>query len=216
MKWIKGLFTLIALILIAAVFHYNLPSTDVVQITGTEVKRMDIGKRGWFWAKPDAGTKAEHTRDVRFINSDWPNGKPRVYRNEDTDWSFPWYFKFDSGNLTAQAQSLGNRHGTDDVWVAVKHYGWRIPILSMYPNAISIKQVEGPNTFIIPWFNIIFFIILFVILFWIWRIWRRFKKKRIEPVTDKIGDVAGDIGDELKEKREESRSFFRRWFGSSK
>jgi len=32
--------------------------------------------------------------------------KPRVFRNEDTGWGFPFYFKFNSADLQAVAQSI--------------------------------------------------------------------------------------------------------------
>ena len=63
----------------------------------------------------------------------------RVYRNEETDWGFPWYFKFDSGNLQAEAQSLVSSAEAPK-WVLVTHYGWRIPMLSMFPNVVELKQ----------------------------------------------------------------------------
>lgn len=216
MKWIKRIIIAVLLLGTVAVLHYNLPGRDIVQITGTEVKRMDVGDRPWFWAKADAGTDTSHTRDVRFINAEWPNGKPRVYRNEDTDWGFPPYFKFDSGNLNAQAQGLGNRHGNEDIWVAVSHYGWRIELFSMYPNAYKIKKVSGPDAFLIPWFNIVFLTVLLIIFLRIFLWFRGLKKKHVDPVTDKIGDAADAAGEEIKETREGARKAFRKWFGTSK
>ncbi len=40
-------------------------------------------------------------------------------------------------------------------WVAVTHYGWRIPAISIFPNAVKITPVEGPDVRLIPWVNII-------------------------------------------------------------
>jgi len=166
MKAIKWVFGFIAFIIIAVMLNYFLPSRDIVKINGTDVKRMDISKGSPFWDRPDAGTNREATRDVRFINAERKNGKAQVYRNEDTEWSFPFYFKFDSGDLNAQAQSLAKQ---DDQWVAVRHYGWRIKLFSIFPNATSIKKVSGPDVFLIPWFNIFFLGTIALILFLIWR-----------------------------------------------
>ena len=151
---------------------------------------------------------------MRYVNAEWPNGNPRVFRNEDA----PLYLKFDSGNLNATAQSLGNKHANEETpeWVAVKHYGWRIPIFSMYPNALSIKTVAGPDVRLIPWFNILFLTCLFFLWLWIWLKWRGFRKKRIDPVTDKIEETADAIGAEITETKEGTGKFFKRWFGSSK
>ena len=159
-KWIVGIPLVLVIVLFA---HYTLPGRDVVRIVGTDVKRMDIGSSSLFWAAPDAGTNPNWTRDVRFINAVWPNGEPRVYRNEDTEWRWPPYLKFNSSNVTAQAQDLAKKDG--EVWVAVTHYGWRIQLFTIFPNIISIQEVSGPNAFLIPWFNIIFFLVLAAIAY---------------------------------------------------
>ena len=219
MKWIKRIIFLCLFLVVGTFLNYTLPSRDIVQIVGTDVKRMDIGRYALFWANPDAGTNSNYTRDVRFINAIWPNGEPRVYRNEDTDWGWPPYLKFDSGNLNAQAQGLAKQ---DEVWVAVSHYGWRIKLFSIFPNAYRIKVVEGPNAFLIPWFNIVFISILALICLGIYRIIQRFKKRHVDPITEQIGDAADTVekyaqsaGKELDSKRSSTRNFFRRWFGSS-
>ena len=140
-------------------FHYNLPRTSVVQISGTDTKRVDKvvegeeveGSKG---KKVDAGTQ---TADVRFINSVSRKGKPMVFRNEDTGWGWPPYFKFDSADVTAEAQAFAADQRKP--WVLVKYYGWRIKMFSMFPNVLDLKKVEKDYTHI-PVFNIIFFILL--------------------------------------------------------
>jgi Protein of unknown function (DUF1523) len=214
MKWLKRILVGLLIILVGGFLHYYLPSRDVVQIVGTEVKRMDVGRTPWFWDKADAGTQENSTRDVRFINAVWPNGKPRVYRNEDTGWSFPPYFKFDSSNLTAEAQGLAKQDG--EVWVAVSHYGWRIEILTMFPNAYKVKRVSSPDALLIPWFNIVFLSLLAFILINIWLAMRRFKKKRIDPVAEKISDIAEDASDEISKGGNKISKLFRRLFGTTK
>jgi len=82
---IKWTFRILVALILIAFFHYSLPSRDVVQIVGTEVNRIDVDDSSWFWASKDAGTQTgTTTRDVRFINAQYENGNPRVYRNEDT------------------------------------------------------------------------------------------------------------------------------------
>ncbi len=197
MKIIKRLFGFVFFLIIAVMFHYYLPQRDIVQIVGTDVKRMDISKGSPFWDRPDAGTNKENTRDVRFINAVRKNGKAQVYRNEDTELSFPFYFKFDSGDLNAQAQTLAK---ADNQWVAVRHYGWRIKLFSIFPNATSVKKVSGPDVFLFPIFNT--FVIGMVLLFFflIWRVINRWKTKNVDPITDKIGDELEDAGREIKER----------------
>ena len=213
-KWMLGTFFLM---IVVAFLHYSLPSKDIVKIVGTDVKRMDIGNRSWLWASPDAGTQSNFTRDVRFINAAWPGGAPRVYRNEDTNWSWPPYFKFDSGNLNAETQALAKQ---DDIWVAVTHYGWRIKLLSMFPNAITVTRVAGPGATLIPYFNIAFFTVLAVLCFFIFRTVRRFKRRRIDPVLkevegawDAVEDTASDARDSAADAGRGLRAWFRKWFG---
>lgn len=217
MKFLRHVPALILFIVGAVFLNYYLPSRDVVRIVGTEVKRVDVDSGAPFWDRADIGTNEEATRDVRFINAEFPNGRTRVYRNEDTGWGFPPYFKFDSGDVTAQAQSLSK---LDDQWVAVRHYGWRIKLFSIFPNATSIKRVDGPNVLLIPWFNIVFIGLILLLWFWAWRSIRRWKAKRIDPTLDAVGDNIGDAAREVSENVNAGRSrigaTWRKLFGTTK
>lgn len=224
MKTIKRIFIFILALITVVLIHYYLPQRDIVQVVKTDVKRMDISKGSPFWDRPDAGTDKQATRDVRFVYTVTDNGKTHVYRNEDTGWSFPFYLKFDSSDLSAKAESFANK---DDAWVAVTHYGWRIRLFSIFPNATKVKQVKGPDVFLIPWFNIVFLTIVFGFIFWVWLLIRSWKRKKVDPITDKIGDELEEISDtvgghakkaqkEINESRTGIRKFMKRWFGSSK
>jgi len=218
MKWFKRILGLILLLTAGVLIHYYLPQRDIVKIVDTDVKRMDIGKGSPFWDRQDAGTENRTSRDVRFISTIKANGKTMVYRNEDTGWSFPFYLKFDSSDLSAKAQDMANQD--EETWVAVSHYGWRIRLFSIFPNATKIKRVAGPDTFLIPWFNIAFILVLAFILFSIWRAIRRWKKKNVDPVTDKIGEELSEAAEAAQDQIEKQGSaisrFFTRWFGSTK
>ena len=197
------IFVLIAVV--AGFLHFYLPSKDVVRIVGTDVKRMDVVSREF--VKEGDGGRATGTRDVRFINAVWPNRKPRVYRNEETDWGFPWYFKFDSGNIQAVAQDLVSTAG-DPQWVVTTHYGWRIEILSMFPNAVDIRTVDRPDYWPIPWFNIVFFIGLAVIILSLRYFLRRLRRRHIDPLIEMIEDEVADYS----EAAEGRYRRLRRWF----
>ena len=183
--------------------HFYLPSKDVVRIVDTDVKRMDVVSKDF--VEEGQGEGFTRTRDVRFVNAVWPDGKPRVYRNEETDWSFPWYFKFDSGNLQTEAQDLRST-AADPIWVVITHYGWRIEILSMFPNAVEVERVEGPDHFPIPWFRIVFFVLLAALLAWLWWLWRWFYTVRMQPFLAEL---------EIDERFENASNAFGqvwRWF----
>ena len=217
MTTIKRILTAILILGLGGFLHYTLPGRDVVKIVGTDVKRMDVGRYAVFWANPDAGTAQISTRDVRFINTQAESGKVRVYRNEDTDWSWPPYFKFDSGNVTAEAQALAQQ---GDQWVVVKHYGVRIKLFSIFPNAVGIRQVEGPNHFPIPWERILVFGLLLGLFLAIRARVRRIRERHIDPLADSI---QGNINETIESAREtyeagqeKKRGFLKRWFGESK
>ncbi len=190
-----------ALLLTAAFLHYNLPSRDVVRIVGTDVVREDVERR-------DAeGDRVTVTRDVRFIQAKWPDGGDRVYRNEDTGWGWPPYFKFDTADLAAQATDLVSTAAAPD-WVIVRHYGWRIPVLSMYPNALSIRPASGPGESPLPWFNIIFITLLVLTVLIVRRVliilFRRHVDPVIEEIDREIDERAGTVGRRYRRVR--------RWF----
>jgi hypothetical protein len=94
---------------------------------------------------------------VYFINTEDPDTKKVVvYRNEDTAWSFPWYFKFDSADIQAKAQG----YSRDAQQLAlIRYYGWRITILSMFPNVTEIEAVTSRDQ-PFPVFNTVFFVVV--------------------------------------------------------
>ncbi len=210
----------LVLFLVAAVFlNYFLPDRDIVKIVGTEVIRFDVKEDDLLkdLNQEAANRGVNRTRDVRLINTQRANGRPMVYRNEDTGWGWPPYFKFDSDNVFTQAKAFERE---PEQWVAVRHYGWRIEMFSLYPNATSMKPVDGPDVRLIPWLNIVIIGLLLGLWFMIWRVIRRFKERRIDPVADRIGDEIGDaargVGDSVSAGTTQARGVFRKWFGTTK
>jgi hypothetical protein len=149
---IKYSFLALLSVFAVAFLHYNLPRTDVVQISGTDVKRIDRGD----------SSGETRTRDVRYLSAVTRDGQVRVFRNEDTGWGWPPYFKFNSADLTARAQML--MQDPQKPWLRVRYYGWRIKIFSLFPNAISLKIVDRDYTHI-PIFNIVFITLLAIAVF---------------------------------------------------
>ncbi|WP_116133084.1 DUF1523 family protein [Tropicimonas sp. IMCC34043] len=181
---IKWTFRIIVWTLVAAFLWYTLPRNDVVRITDTYVQRVHPGDNSIFWAHSNTGdATTTDGYDVQFISAVKANGKPMVYRNEDTGWGWPPYFKFDTSSL--QSIAADNKStGNDEKWVAVKKYGWRLPFLSVYPNAISVTPVAGPDVRVIPWIAITLLVILGCIWLAIWSRWRKFRARRIDPLLD--------------------------------
>ena len=199
MRTIKLILLALLLLLAGAFLHFYLPSKDVVRVVGTDVKRMDVVSRD-FVAEGDEN-RLKVTRDVRFINTAWPNGKPRVYRNEETGWGFPWYFKFDSGNVQAKAQNLISTEAAPR-WIVVTHYGWRFEIFSMFPNAVELTPVESPDVWPIPWFNIAFFVSLAGLALIVWRIVAHIRRRHIDPLIDGIETEVSEYADQASRSAE--------------
>jgi hypothetical protein len=194
LRWLRRILVTIVVLVVGLFLYYYLPSRDIVRISGTQVKYMDSS--GWFDSEVSSSANAVESRDVRFVNAVMPDGSIRVYRNENTDWGFPWYFKFDSGEIDGKAAAMVS---TPDrpVWVVVTHYGWRLPLLAQYPNVIHIRQATGPDELLIPWFNIAFLSVLGFILFWIgFRVWR-FKQETVDPVLDRIDENLDSAADAI-------------------
>lgn len=187
--YIKWVFLIGFWALIGATFYYTLPQVDIARITDTESKRVNPGANSLFWSSGEAGSASGATeRDVYFIQTRLANDRVMVYRNEDTGWFWPPYFKFDTSNLQAHAADLRST-ANDPLWVAIRHYGWRFEPLSIYPNALRIWAVDGPDVSKpFPWFNLIVLGGFAILIFAIWRRWRRFRMKRIDPKLEEWQD----------------------------
>ncbi|NOD32003.1 DUF1523 family protein [Ruegeria atlantica] len=212
MAYVKWAFIIIFWGTIAVVLQYSLPQHDIVRIVNTYEERQDLND--WtriFWSEPEDQSTSLSNRDVQFIQAVRANGKPIVYRNEDTGWGWPPYFKFDTANLYTEANDAKSTK-ENPKWVVVTHYGWRNEFMSIFPNAIFIKDVEGPDVRIIPWFNIIFLTIFAAFVWAIWVRWRRFRQARIDPMIENVEDGLYAAGDAIEERHNR----FRRWLDSWK
>lgn len=131
--------------------YYFMPRATLAVVTGTEVKRMD---------RTDPATGSEKTRDVRFLYAkDTKTQEARVFRNEDN----AWYFKFDSGDVAAEAAKLA-RNDVEET-ALIKYYGVRMPVFHAYPNVISVKEVP-PDYVYVPWTSMIILVVLLALFLW--------------------------------------------------
>lgn len=211
----------IALVLIVGLFlHYTMPQRDVVQIINTYNKNTPIGSNWLFYSIEDTGTGVETTstiRDIRFIDAVYPDGTSvMVYRNEDTGWFWPPYFKWDSSTLQAEAQNLKSDKAAPK-WVAITHYGWRMPIFSIFPNAVKITPVEGPDVSLIPWLNILLLTFLAFAIFMIRKMWLQFRERMVDPALADVGQTFDAAGMQVEAAKKGARGFFGRvnaWLGT--
>ena len=216
--YVKWSFRIFVLLFVLGFLHYTLPQHDVVRITNTYNRLTTVGtENSWAYSVPDSGTQeSTSTRDIRFIDTAYPDGDVMVYRNEDTGWIWPPYFKFDSSDLQAQAQSLVSAPGAPR-WVVITHYGWRNRFLTIYPNATSIREIPDdrpagerttpPEYRIIPWFNIGFLVFLAICWGFLQIVWKQFRQRTVDPTVARVGETWDGI--EAGVTRQQGR--FRRW-----
>jgi hypothetical protein len=99
----------------------------------------------------------------------------------------------------------------------ITHYGWRIEIFSMFPNAVDIDLAAGPDVYPIPWFNIGFFIILALVLVTAWITWRSFVENRWKPflaelaLDDRFENATGGAAQVWRWLRANARERRQRW-----
>jgi len=201
MRYISWTLIAIFWVILGGVLYYTLPAKDIVRIVNTYEERQDLND--WtriFWSRPDNQSDILVARDVQFIQTVRADGSLMVYRNEDTGWSWPPYFKFDTANLYTEANDAVSTKAAPE-WYIVKHYGWRVKFLSTFPNAISIRPVAGPDASKgIPWVNIVILLLLAAFFYAIWARWRRFRKSQIDPLIEKIQDNWGIAKSAINEK----------------
>lgn len=194
MRNVRRIFRVVLFVIAGLYLHYTLPQHDVAKVTGISDRLERLSSfQQIFYNQVDLGSAEGDMRDLRLINTVkvdtwflglWRGGeRVMVYRNEDTG-VYPPYFKFDSSDLEAEASALAGK----EQWVSITHYGWRMRFLSIYPNAISIKPVSGPEYRPFPWFNLFFFAFLFVGFFFVRAMWRQFVERTVDPTMDALED----------------------------
>lgn len=219
MRYVKWSLWATLILILGSFLHYTLPQHDIVRVVGTYQERQDLND--WtriFWSQPDDQAGTLVNRDVQFIQTVLPNGKPMVFRNEDTGWRWPPYFKFDTASLQTEADDLKSTAEAPK-WAIVTHYGWRNELISIFPNAVAIKPTTGPDVTVIPWFNIFFLIFLALILFLISRMWAQFRERTIDPALDDVPETWDAVDARADAAREQARGFFGRigaWFDTWK
>ena len=189
MQYLKWFLRILFLTLAFAFLHYTLPQHDIVRITNTYEKRIDFGSKNFFWVDgPNSADGKPISRDVFFIETFSASEVPLIFRNEDTGWGWPPYFKFGSSNLQAEASDVIGKTASDDkIWVVMRHYGWRNEFFSIYPNAISLQPASGPNELIIPWMKTGLLFVMLAVFWALWVRWVRFRIRRVDPFFEIVG-----------------------------
>ncbi|PWG18661.1 DUF1523 family protein [Salibaculum griseiflavum] len=208
-------------LILALWLHYVMPQRDIARVTSTEVVRTDFSALNRiFFAQADTGATDNPSRDLRFINTERKatylfglirgGNQTMVYRNEDTGWIYPPYFKFDSADLQAEAGAAISTAEPYD-WVVITHYGWRIRWLSIYPNAVSIRPAPSEEFRPIPWGNIIIYIALIAGALFLRAMWRQFRERTLDPLADRAEDRMDHVQADFAERRGRVRRWLDSW-----
>lgn len=216
--YVKWGFRILVVLLVGGFLHYTLPQHDIVRIIKTDNLPMTLGaENSWAYASPDVGSGDNATkRSIRFISAAFPDGSVMVYRNEDTGWIWPPYFKYDSSTLDAEAESLKSSEVAPK-WVSITHYGWRLAWLTIYPNAVAMKEVAGPDVRIIPYVNIIVLLALAFGAFMLRRMWLQFWERMVEPAVAEVGETWDGVEAQAGAAKARANGFFGRigaWFAT--
>ena len=156
LKYFLFLVSLSFFIVIAGTVNYVMPSYDETVVTGMEVRRMD--KDGVISKSNPADGEV---RDVYFLFTESEPNKVMVYRNEDTGWGLPPYFKFGSADIQAKAQAYANEKQR----VQIKYYGWRINWMNEFRNIVSIKPLLEGETVAQPIVSYVLYGIIVLLFF---------------------------------------------------
>jgi len=211
MRNIRRVIRISVFVILGAWIHYVGPHQDVARIVNVDNRIMTIS--AWqrpFYAQEDSGADEDRSRDLRLISTErtrtWLFGLIRrgtqtmVYRNEDTGWLYPPYFKFDSSDLQAEAAasvSLTQPHE----YVVITHYGWRIRWATIYPNAVAIRPAPGPDYHPFPWINLMIYAGLIGIALFVRSVWIRFRARTLEPLADRAGDRIDHVQAGMAERK---------------
>lgn len=155
-KYFLILVSLSFFIVIGGVVNYAMPSYDETYVTGMEVRRMD--KDGVISKSNPADGQV---RDVYFLFTESEPNKVMVYRNEDTGWGLPPYFKFGSADIQAKAQAYANEKQR----VQIKYYGWRINWMNEFRNIVSIKPLLEGETVAKPIVSYVLYGVIVLLFF---------------------------------------------------
>jgi len=216
LRKIKWILTGIVVLIVALFLNYVMPHHNTVRVTNVynKLTHVDTGISSIFYASPDSGSAASATgdRDILFIQTVRPNGKVLVFRNEDTGWIWPPYFKYDSSNLQAEAANAVSQE-PNAKWVSVTSYGWRIAWLSAFPNAVRIVPVAGPEATIFPWLNIVILGILLLIVLLIRAMWLQFRQRTIDPLLEDASEAWDEVEERADAAGDHARGIWGRFTG---
>lgn len=212
MRNFRRIIRIVLFVVVGLWLHYVMPQQDIARIVNVDSRITSLSS--WqkpFYAQEDTGSALSTTgRDLRLISTERKatylfglmrgNNQTMVYRNEDTGWIYPPYFKFDSADLQAEAAASVST-AQPYQWVVVTHYGWRIRWLTVYPNAVAIRPAPSEDFRPFPWVNIVIFALMLAGLLFVRAMWMQFRERTLDPFADRAGDRLDHVNADLAERK---------------
>ncbi len=168
-----GLILFLVPVLAGSLFlHYLLPRYTVAVVTGVESKRAERANTRLPEGSPDA-------RDQYLVFLKRDGGSDMVFRNEDTGWGFPPYYKFNAAELQAKTTGLIGKPAL------IEFYGWRSKIFRIFPNILALDPApEGavPTSYTrLGVFSLWGLLVVWLFPRWLELFGRRKKRKGVNP-----------------------------------
>lgn len=88
-----------------------------------------------------------------------------------------------------------------------------MPAFSIYPNAVKVRAVEGPDVQLIPWVSIIVLALLGLVWLMLWRMWRQFRERMIDPAVDDLNVKLDELDASADAARDRAKGLWSRLFG---
>lgn len=190
---IKRTLVITIVVILGLFVHYTLPRNEVVRVVGVTERLETFGINRFFFAGIPGGAESGESRDVRYIETARPDGQLRIFRNEDTNF-WPPFLKFDAADLQARARNYVSTE-EDPKWVRVRFYGVRNQLLTIFPNALNMRRVDGPDDTAVPWTRLISFIVIAVFGLWLWLKLRLYGTETVQPFLNRMSARTSAVRD---------------------
>lgn len=222
MRNFRRTFRILMFVILGVYLHYVMPQQDVARVVNVDSRLQNVsGLQSLFYAQEDAGTaESSAGRDLRLISTERKatylfglirgNTQTMVYRNEDTGWIYPPYFKFDSSDLHAEAAANVSTAEPYE-WMVITHYGWRIRWATIYPNAVGIRPAPSEDFRPFPWINLVLFAVMIAGFLFFRSMWMRFRERTLDPLADRAGDRLDHVNADLAERKGRVRRWLDTW-----
>lgn len=139
-QWLRQLG--VALLIFLVTTYGVLVAGSLPRTVNVYVMRVEVGVS----VDPASPHVARHGKDGgrRYLVTQTLEGEILRFRNDNTGWSWPPYFKFNASDLAEQGSLFAQ--SKPPAPVALRYYGFRLGSSASYPNVVNLTLVSpGPQ-----------------------------------------------------------------------